>query len=332
MTSSLRNSLHRRNHKERSQLSNRTKLGLLEKHKDYVKRARDYHSKQDRINRLKEKAAGRNRDEFYFGMNRQKTKGGVHVHERGNVALPTDMVKVLKSQDENYIRMKRHQGQKKIDGLKARLSMLADLTSGLDEEETKTLKDAGLIPGPSKGKRKGKSGPKKIVFESEEKGDLAEEQEEEPEAGPSRIQSTALGWKVEQPTTKRRESPDTNIDESLDDSGELSQVRVSTRSMTTPTNKKQDTRSTLIKELSARLTRDKLLRYALRELEMQKQLMSKGASQKISSVEKLASSDQEDEDEDEQDSSWNKKRKKEKEIGMENYRPRVYKWRLERKK
>lgn len=74
MTSSLRNSLHRRNHKERSQLSNRTKLGLLEKHKDYVKRARDYHSKQDRINRLKEKAAGRNRDEFYFGMNRQKTK------------------------------------------------------------------------------------------------------------------------------------------------------------------------------------------------------------------------------------------------------------------
>lgn len=102
--------------------------------------------------------------------------------------------------------------------------------------------------------------------------------------------------------------------------------------MTTPTNKTQDTRSTLIKELSARLTRDKLLRYALRELEMQKQLMSKGASQKISSVEKLASSGQEDEDEDEQDSSWNKKRKKEREVGMENYRPRVYKWRLERKK
>lgn len=74
MTSSLRNSLHRRNHKERSQLSNRSKFGLLEKHKDYVKRARDYHSKQDRINRLKEKAAGRNKDEFYFAMNRQKTK------------------------------------------------------------------------------------------------------------------------------------------------------------------------------------------------------------------------------------------------------------------
>lgn len=72
--SSLRNSLHRRNHKERSQLSHRARLGILEKHKDYVLRARDYHSKQDRITRLRQKAADRNKDEFYFGMNRQGTQ------------------------------------------------------------------------------------------------------------------------------------------------------------------------------------------------------------------------------------------------------------------
>jgi U3 small nucleolar RNA-associated protein 11 len=72
--SSLRNSLHRRNHKERSQLSHRSKLGLLEKHKDYVLRARDYHSKQDRITRLRQKAADRNKDEFYFGMVNQRTE------------------------------------------------------------------------------------------------------------------------------------------------------------------------------------------------------------------------------------------------------------------
>jgi hypothetical protein len=71
--SSLRNSLHRRNHKERSQLSHRERFGILEKHKDYVLRARDYHSKQDRIQRLRQKAADRNKDEFYFGMNREKT-------------------------------------------------------------------------------------------------------------------------------------------------------------------------------------------------------------------------------------------------------------------
>jgi U3 small nucleolar RNA-associated protein 11 len=74
MTSSLKNALHRRNHKERSQLAHRTKLGILEKHKDYVLRARDYHSKQDRLNRLKQKAAERNKDEFYFSMVREKTK------------------------------------------------------------------------------------------------------------------------------------------------------------------------------------------------------------------------------------------------------------------
>jgi U3 small nucleolar RNA-associated protein 11 len=72
--SSLRNSLHRRNHKERSQLSHRQRFGILEKHKDYVLRARDYHSKQDRIQRLRQKVAERNKDEFYFGMNRERTE------------------------------------------------------------------------------------------------------------------------------------------------------------------------------------------------------------------------------------------------------------------
>jgi U3 small nucleolar RNA-associated protein 11 len=73
MTSSLRNSLHRRNHKERAQPAHRAKFGLLEKHKDYVMRARDYHSNQDRLTRLKQKAADRNKDEFYFRMNSEKT-------------------------------------------------------------------------------------------------------------------------------------------------------------------------------------------------------------------------------------------------------------------
>lgn len=74
MGSSLRNSIHRRNHKERSQLVHRSKLGILEKHADYVKRARDYHSKQDRLTRLKQKAADRNKDEFYFSMTKEKTQ------------------------------------------------------------------------------------------------------------------------------------------------------------------------------------------------------------------------------------------------------------------
>lgn len=58
---------------ERAQPLGRQKLGLLEKHADYVKRARDFHSKEDRITKLREKAAGKNKDEFYFGMIRSKT-------------------------------------------------------------------------------------------------------------------------------------------------------------------------------------------------------------------------------------------------------------------
>lgn len=58
--------------------------------------------------------------------------------------------------------------------------------------------------------------------------------------------------------------------------------------------------------------------------------MSKGAARKISAVEKM--DEDKEEDEDELDSNWTSKKKAVKEIGEENYRPRVYKWRLERKK
>jgi hypothetical protein len=39
-------------------------------------------------------------------------QGGVHVKDRGNMALPVDIVKVLKTQDENYIRTMRTAGLK----------------------------------------------------------------------------------------------------------------------------------------------------------------------------------------------------------------------------
>ena len=37
---------------------------------------------------------------------------GVHVQDRGNVAMPVDMVKVLKTQDENYVRTMRSSNAK----------------------------------------------------------------------------------------------------------------------------------------------------------------------------------------------------------------------------
>lgn len=65
---------HAREHRERSQPERRQKWGLLEKHKDYVIRAKNYHSKQDRLKKLREKALNRNPDEFYFKMIKSQCK------------------------------------------------------------------------------------------------------------------------------------------------------------------------------------------------------------------------------------------------------------------
>ena len=46
--SSLRNAVKRKTHKERAQPKGRKRLGLLEKHKDYVLRARDFQSRSSR--------------------------------------------------------------------------------------------------------------------------------------------------------------------------------------------------------------------------------------------------------------------------------------------
>lgn len=56
----------------------RQKYGLLEKKKDYLERARDFHKKERTIQKLKVKASERNPDEFYFAMENAKTKDGIH--------------------------------------------------------------------------------------------------------------------------------------------------------------------------------------------------------------------------------------------------------------
>lgn len=123
----LRNTVKRRIHKERSQPAARKKLGLLEKHKDYKLRAVDHHSKEDRIRTLKEKASLRNPDEFYFGMNKQQTKDGVHVGTIGK-KRPFEEYKQMKDQDVNYIRSKEVHETKKIKRMQSELHCLDEET------------------------------------------------------------------------------------------------------------------------------------------------------------------------------------------------------------
>ncbi|KAH8835455.1 u3 small nucleolar RNA-associated protein 11 [Flagelloscypha sp. PMI_526] len=267
MTSSLRNSLHRRNHKERGQLANRSRLGILEKHSDYVKRARDFHAKQDRITRLKQKAAERNKDEFYFSMKKEKTKKGVHIKDRGNAAIPTDIVKVLKTQDEGYIRTMRTKNLKRIDQLKQSLMTMPDLLQDLSrlrkakelsKEDLEVLKTAGIL---SKAKL-----PK--VTSSHIRFDQSGERrsgDQESFSDHSRISSEdeELGWTTELSSSTHTAPTIQQPEESREDLSTEKSVL------------------SLVNELSARLFRDKQLCYTIREFELQRSMMGKGARKKI---------------------------------------------------
>ena len=57
----------------------RRKYGLLEKKKDYLLRANDYHKKEAALQHLRRKAEERNPDEFYFAMQSSRSVGGIHV-------------------------------------------------------------------------------------------------------------------------------------------------------------------------------------------------------------------------------------------------------------
>ena len=119
--SSMRNAVQRRNHKERAQPLERQKWGLLEKHKDYSKRAKDHNEKKRKLGLLKAKAADRNEDEFYFGMMNSTTKNGIKVAKRGadnagggGKSLSMDVVKLMKTQDVAYLRTVLQSTRKEI--------------------------------------------------------------------------------------------------------------------------------------------------------------------------------------------------------------------------
>jgi len=137
--SSLRNAIPRRPHKERSQEHGRRRHGLLEKHKDYSLRAKDHNEKKARLKILRQKAADRNPDEFHFAMLSSKTKNGIKIADRGNKALNSDAVKLLKTQDAGYVRTMLQRSRKERQKLEEEM-VLMDV-EGEDGTRLRTLKD-----------------------------------------------------------------------------------------------------------------------------------------------------------------------------------------------
>ncbi len=91
--------------KERAQPAHRQKFGLLEKHADYVKRARDYNKKKEELRVLQEKAALKNPDEFFFGMQRVGMEDGKLVEKRKpeEEVMSAEALKALKTHDHAYL-------------------------------------------------------------------------------------------------------------------------------------------------------------------------------------------------------------------------------------
>lgn len=123
--SSMRNAVTRRPHKERSQPASRSKWGLLEKHKDYSLRAADYNLKKQKLSQLSRKAKEKHPDEFAYGMlSGDKARQGKHGRGGEENKLSHDAVKLLKTQDQGYLRVAAGRGRRELGRVQEELGLM----------------------------------------------------------------------------------------------------------------------------------------------------------------------------------------------------------------
>ena len=112
----LRHVVKRTVHRERAQLSTRSKLGLLEKKKDYQVRAKEHKKRKNYIANLKTKAFLKNPDEFYFKMASTKQRDDGKIELGG--ALSAEQKALARDQDLSYVVHRRQIDLKRIEKLK----------------------------------------------------------------------------------------------------------------------------------------------------------------------------------------------------------------------
>ena len=133
-TTQMKNYVPRRMYRERGQLAARQHLGILEKKKDFQKRAKDFKQKTNVIKNLSMKAQMRNPDEFYHKMRNMRKKedtgeiqflsGGLNTKNKQEKVDQAKQRKIHENQDIALVNMRVKIEAKKAERIQKNLHLI----------------------------------------------------------------------------------------------------------------------------------------------------------------------------------------------------------------
>ena len=133
-TTQMKNYVPRRMYRERGQLAARQHLGILEKKKDFQKRAKDFKQKTNVIKNLSMKAQMRNPDEFYHKMRYMRKKedtgeiqflsGGLNTKNKQEKVDQAKQRKIHENQDIALVNMRVKIEAKKAERIQKNLHLI----------------------------------------------------------------------------------------------------------------------------------------------------------------------------------------------------------------